>query len=103
MARMRCTTCGGTYQTDQARGTRYFHACPPIDRVTIERDGRTTTVDRADVLESDTVLEETVEPRPDARDENVVVDDYKDDGTAITRPRREGRGTTEVPTAPRTR
>jgi len=47
-----CLTCRGQYYPIQADGSLYFHACPPLP-------GKTPV--------------EFI-PRPDARDENLVVD-----------------------------
>lgn len=96
MAKMKCRTCGGTYDTDQARGTKYFHACPPIDIVTVDRAGEIKTMPLDDMLPGDILLTATTEPRPDARDENVVVTDYTKEGSAVTAVKREGRGTTPI-------
>ena len=39
MARLRCNICQGEYDDVGADGVPYFHACPPIARVRIRRDG----------------------------------------------------------------
>lgn len=119
MAMMKCNSCGGTYPTDQRDGTRYYHVCPPVLRLTVDRGGNTIQIDPADLrptdiltvrrgklevkaavaalLEDDTRLGDVMIPRVDARDENVRVVDYKPDGTAITEIKSEGKGTAPAP------
>jgi hypothetical protein len=50
MSRYRCLSCGGRYDSEEADGSLYFHACPPL---AVDSTGK--------------VIE-----RPDRRDENAV-------------------------------
>lgn len=96
MALMKCESCGGVYETDQERQTRYFHACPPIEVVTVDRAGAIVTVPREEVQPDDKPIRAKVIPRPDGRDENVVVVDHKVDGTAVAAIKSEGKGVTPI-------
>lgn len=74
MARKRCLSCGGEYDTVLPDAMRYFHACPPLRRVRVRRGAATIVVDLDRVLVTDERLEELAVERPERRDENVVVD-----------------------------
>lgn len=56
MAKLRCKSCGGEYTDVQADGTRYAHVCPPTTQATVERAGKSTTVDLAAVQPTDTIV-----------------------------------------------
>ena len=66
-----CRSCGGRYEPIGRDGVRYFHACPPIVRVRVQRDGAELVVDRDQVRVTDTRLEDVVIDRPNHRNENV--------------------------------
>jgi hypothetical protein len=72
--KLKCGTCGGTYQPIQADGLRYFHACSPV---------------------YDPVAKVSRE-RPDRRDENIVVDG----ASRCVGIRAEGKGAVAVEVAP---
>src|SRR4051812_30964027 len=38
VATLKCNTCGGEYPPVQADGMEYYHVCPPIDCVKVQRD-----------------------------------------------------------------
>ena len=48
-----CKACSGTYEPIGADGIRYFHTCPPLTVVTVEREGAAVTVSLIDLLDSD--------------------------------------------------
>jgi hypothetical protein len=73
---------------------RYFHACPPIERVRVRRGDRELTVDPADVQADDQILRSVNAPRPEYRDENVNPTDL--DERRRARIRSEGKGRTEI-------
>lgn len=115
---LKCKSCEGVYEPTQPGGFRYFHACPPIAHVEVERAGAPLTVPLADVKPTDTItvlragklekvlvsaqqaddqrLGDTFLERPDKRDENVIVAGYDDKGTAIAAAKSEGQGVEAV-------
>lgn len=99
MATMKCITCGGVYETEQSRGARYFHACPPIERARVVRLGATIDVNTKDVQPTDTVLKLFNVPMADARDENVKITGTDKQGNPTTAPKSEGKGATDVTAA----
>jgi hypothetical protein len=94
MARLRCNTCQGEYDDVSDDGVPYFHACPPVTRVRVKRDGEASTVDLGDVRPTDTVRvrrgDQELEVRVDElqRDDQRVGDvtrerlDRRDENTA---------------------
>lgn len=97
-----CLSCGGVYESVQADGTTYQHACPPVRAVRVKgSDGRERTALLSDVRVDDERLEELSVPRDNARDETV------DPRAALVNGRRplkaEGLGVREVPSPPRGR
>jgi hypothetical protein len=92
MAMMQCMSCGGVYETDQPGGYRYFHSCPPIALVTVDRGGIELEIAAALVQTGDVERRRRYVDRLDKRDENVRVTDYKADGTAIAAAKSEGKG-----------
>jgi hypothetical protein len=96
MALMKCRSCGGVYETDQHRSTKYFHACPPIELVTVDRLGVVLEVERKDVAPDDRELRARLVPRPGARDENVRVTGFDRNGTAETARKADGDGVDPV-------
>jgi hypothetical protein len=122
MARVRCNSCQGEYDDVSEDGVPYFHACPPVLRVRVTRDGQAQTVDLADVRPTDTVLVrrgdqelevpagelqrddvrvgDVTRERADRRDENtarVGGDEELDRTTGRRRKlRARGRGVTEI-------
>lgn len=94
MARYRCNTCGGVYSDVLPDGLRYYHRCPPLRRLVVERaGGRLETVDPIAVTPLDKVLEEIAVDRPETRDENV--DRARPGSDAVLA---EGKGRTELRT-----
>jgi hypothetical protein len=63
MSTFKCNACGGTYTDPQTDGVRYFHACAPI--VVKPAEGEPGTPGFVPAVYG---------PRPDHRDENVVVE-----------------------------
>lgn len=57
----KCNSCGGTYNTAQADGSRYFHACSPIPNPAYQPDPTKGPVN----------LQPTIE-RPNKLDENII-------------------------------
>lgn len=112
MAAMQCSSCGGTYASPSADGVPYFHACPPVvqvpvtragvaqlvalpdvrpdDVVTVTRAGKVQAVTVADVQDGDTRAPSVTAPRPNARDENVMI--VKVGGVAQAVPKAAGLG-----------
>lgn len=66
--RLKCNTCGGTYDDVQADGVRYFHACAPM---------------------WDAGTEAYVE-RPNKRDENVPLAGGEKDGAVMMKSKGDG-------------
>lgn len=99
MATMQCNTCEGVYESVLPDGMLYFHSCPPVELVTVERDGDKLDVPRADVLDTDKVLSSRFVPMADARDENVKITGTDKAGNPIVELKAEGKGATEVPKA----
>jgi len=119
MALMRCKSCGGEYDPLPTDGVPYFHACPPITTVHVERAGNPIDVPLADVRATDLLFVERagaivrvlpaafVETdrrsgdqqiqRADKRDENVKVTGYDKTGNPIVAPKSEGKGTEPAP------
>lgn len=99
MSRFRCNACQGEYDDVGADGVRYFHACPPIDTVSIlragvavrvplaelaptdelhvVRDGKLVDVVASDRLETDRLATVQSSARVGHRDENVIPVDGK--------------------------
>jgi len=94
MARYKCNTCQGEYDDTGSDGMLYFHACPPIVRARVRREGQELEVDASEIQEKEQVLEYRSIARPDHRDENKNAADRDDRGAA--RMRAEGRGRTVV-------
>ena len=51
----RCKTCGGIYESTLDDGSEYYHVCPPITMVAVQRDGQTQRVPLADLRPTDNV------------------------------------------------
>jgi hypothetical protein len=89
MPTYKCNGCGGTYDDPQSDGVRYFHACAPI--VVKPAEGDPTKPGFVPAVYG---------PRPDHRDENVVVElDRTDPESPKHLPptaRTEGPGRTEL-------
>lgn len=112
-----CVTCGGVYEPISRDGLPYFHACPPItcvavtragkaglvpitklaptDMVRVERSGAAIDVAAADLLADDVRSGDVQLPRPNARDENVIVT-RSGTGQRVTQPKAEGLGAIDV-------
>lgn len=76
----KCNACGATYDTVQADGSRYFHACGPIPNPAFNTDPKKGPVDLRDTIE-----------HPNKRDENISHTDpdtqlpvIKSDGLGVT-------------------
>jgi len=95
-----CLTCGGRYEPLQRDGTLYFHVCPPLPKVRVERLGAERVVDPADVAIGDTELEHVVVDRSDARNENVRIE-IDANGNPRSVAIADGRGTIDVAPAGR--
>lgn len=96
---MKCTNCGGVYESLQADATRYFHACPPIELVTIDRLGAISEVPRDEVLVTDKELRSRFVLPPDGRDENVKITGTDAKGNPTTTVKAEGKGATDITAA----
>lgn len=71
IAMKRCNECSGEYAETTGDGGRYFHVCPPNVVIRVRRaDASIATIDRAAVLPTDTIIEETTAPRRNGRNEN---------------------------------
>ena len=95
MARKHCNSCDGEYDDVGPDGLLYFHACPSVTRVRVQRDGQRHVVALADVQPTDTIvveragqrqeitaaelqpddrrLDDVTQDRADRRDENAAV------------------------------
>ena len=116
MARVRCNSCGGEFESLLGDGMIYFHACPPITRVRVKRGAAwvmlplqavqptdTIAVTRGGVTVETTValvqpgdvrLGDDAAPRANARNENVK---RRLDPDADVEIEAEGAGVTPVP------
>lgn len=92
MATLRCKSCGGEYQDVSPDGLRYFHVCPPLEICHVDRAGALSDVERKDVQPGDKVLSSRFVPRPNHRDENVIVSGYDKAGNPITAAKSAGAG-----------
>jgi hypothetical protein len=63
-AKLQCNECGGIYFKGDADEAGYFHACPPEIVTTRAVDDGTGKITKQEVRA----------PRPNARDENIVID-----------------------------
>ena len=97
MALMRCKSCGGEYDPLPTDGVPYFHACPPITTVHVERAGAIVRVLPAAFVETDRRSGDQQIQRADKRDENVKVTGYDKTGNPIVAPKSEGKGTEPAP------
>lgn len=115
---VKCLSCGGVYDPVSQGGGRYYHACPPIIRVAVERDGAAQLVDLADVKSTDVIavqragaavkvavadvkaddmrLGDTFVERADKRDENVRIVGVDQHGSAKVEPKSPGKGVEAV-------
>lgn len=100
MARQKCKTCGGEFETVQPGGIAYFHTCPPIEKVTIDRAGVISDVDPAAVQAGDKILRRRFVPPPNGRDENVKITGYDTTGNPITAMKSAGAGVDPLPKLP---
>jgi hypothetical protein len=73
MAKRQCRSCGGIYFDPQRDGLAYYHSCPPVTLVTVERLGVELEVALDQVLALDKELSRRDVPRPNARDENITL------------------------------
>jgi hypothetical protein len=91
MARFRCNSCGGEYDSTLADGSEYYHACPPAVRVAVDRGGAPTLVDVTDLRATDVVTVFRAGARVKVAVSNVQPDDVRlgDVTTARARPRDE--------------
>lgn len=100
MARVKCRTCSGEYDTVQRGGLLYFHACPPVETVTVQRAGAVIDVDAAAVQAGDRELRRRFVRRPNGRDENLIVTGYDARGNPITAMKSGGAGVDSLPPLP---
>ena len=92
MPKLQCVTCGGVYSPVCADGLAYFHTCPPLRRLRVQNlDGTFATVDPG-TEGTRRVHGERFVPRPDARNENVVLDPTTGKGAPIA----VGKGVTPI-------
>lgn len=87
-----CRSCGGIYESVQADGILYFHACPPLSAAEVDRavkDGRVTLPPGETPEEA--VARRTYE-RANKRDENRLSTAEAHAGTV----KHEGDGTDEL-------
>lgn len=116
---MRCKSCGGEFEPKNRDGSSYFHACPPVSMVRVERAGAWQDVPLSDLKPTDSInvvrdgatvktlvaallpddqrQGDTFVERPNKRDENVKIVDYDKSGSAITAPKSEGAGVEPAP------
>jgi hypothetical protein len=90
----KCNACGGVYAPIQADGTAYYHACPPLVELFHTVTGEILPRDVAAIMTDGTTIGRREIPRPNARDENVVVSSTRGAPAAI---KAEGAGATEIP------
>jgi len=115
---LKCSACGGTYESTMKDGVAYFHACPPLSLSHVERAGAPMDVPISDLKPTDTIevmragakvkiLANTMQPddqrvgdttieRPNKRDENIVVTGYDKTGNPITSAKSAGDGVTKM-------
>jgi len=89
---LECQSCGGRYEPIQADGTQYFHRCPPLSAVELQKavdDGRVKLPDGETV--DDAILRRVYE-RANLRDENRA----STKAAAADTPRLEGDGAVEI-------
>lgn len=89
MARVKCRTCSGEYETILADGLRYFHACPPLSDAEVKAALGLPADDDALTPAQRRQLAEASRTRPNARDENV---DPTRVVNWIAQPKQAGRG-----------
>lgn len=51
----RCKACGGVYEPIGSDGVPYYHICPPVTLVAVQRDGKAQRVPLPELLPSDSV------------------------------------------------
>lgn len=90
--RVRCTSCGGVYVRRLPDGLEYYHTCPSPVIVTVTRGADTLDVPLSSMRKGDVEVSRRDGENPNARDENVVVEQQQD-GTRVTRIKAEGLGT----------
>lgn len=122
MSHYRCNACRGEYADAGADGILYFHTCPPITVVRVQRGGQWTRVPLADLRPTDTIrvrrgdaevetlvsaqlpgdvrLGDRQRPRPagEHRDENSAIAGGELEGKR--RIKAKGQGRTEIPAPP---
>lgn len=96
MPKMRCNTCAGVYDSLLPDGTQYYHACPPLLMIAIDRAGARLEVAPGDVRGGDITIEQRFPDRPNKRDENVTIASFDKAGNPITAPRSVGGGAVAV-------
>lgn len=96
MPMVKCRTCNGTYEPLQADGTRYYHACPPLERATVDRLGALVDVDARTVQPGERVVRQFTIDRPNHRDENLKVIAFDASGNAIVDMKAPGAGVDRV-------
>lgn len=111
---LKCKSCGGEYEPKTRDGAAYYHTCPPLLQVRVERAGQWSAVPLADLRATDAInvsragatvkvqasaiqvddlrLGDTLVERPNKRDENVKVIGYDKAGNALTEVKSEGAG-----------
>jgi hypothetical protein len=93
----RCNTCNGLFNTQNADGSDYYHACPPRRVLRVQHaDGTRETILPGQLLPDDIVLRELLRPRPNARDENTLRRDGARGEIRVIKA--EGLGVTDAPT-----
>lgn len=111
---VKCKSCGGEYERVLPGGIQYFHVCPPILMVRVERAGAWKDVPLSDLQATDAInvtragapvktlvsaiapddirLGDRLVERPDKRDENVKIVGYDKAGCAQTELKSDGLG-----------
>lgn len=51
----RCRACSGVYEPTGSDGVPYYHVCPPITLVAVQRDGKAQRVPLAELQPTDSV------------------------------------------------
>jgi hypothetical protein len=88
-----CNACGGVYAPIQADGTEYYHVCPPLYEFVNTDTGEIVPRDVAVATKDGSKIGTRELPRPNHRDENVVVSSKAGAPVVI---RAEGAGVTEL-------
>jgi hypothetical protein len=99
MARMKCNSCGGTYDDVSADGVPYYHACAPLTHTILRLANGTEAEMTGPLPDGAVVLRVESEERPNKRDENIRLEERVDatgKTVHVAVPKSEGLGRTAV-------